>query len=230
MFRGWVVAILGLLTLFGGVLAYILSDVEEEDLGTYQRLLERSQKGPVEAAPSAAQDRIHVVKDLWLAEGADRLHTRLTSERSQLAITYDGGVPEAVELMEDVTAFMQEGLYYLLPDGRRAKQTEPGLYRIEGERGGALMAPQEGWTAMQEIRYLRAKQATYDYRTCQFAAEEVSIVRFECAGHLLVESLEGIVPAITGTARAVEFTLGGKELDFRAHHVKAKIFAEEHLL
>lgn len=229
MFRGWVAAILLFLLMCGGVLAYLLSHVEERDLGAYQRLVERSRQGPVQLTDSSRQGRERVVKDLWLANGPDSLQTRLSSERSQLLLSY-GEHPSAIEHMEEVTGFTQEGLFYRLSDGRRARQVKRGLYRIEGEPDKVLHPLGERWTAMQEVRYLRAKRATYDYQTGQFTAEEASIVRFEREGHQLVESLDGVEAIITGTAHRVEFTLGGKEVDFRAYHVRAKIFGQENFL
>jgi hypothetical protein len=224
-----VITILLFLVLCGGVLSHLLSNVEEEDLSAYQQLLERSRHGNVQLTSSSAQGRERVVKDLWLTDGADRLHTRLSSERSELLLSY-GERPTAVERMENVTGYMQEGLFYRLPDGRRARKVNGELYRIEGEPATLLYPVDERWTAMQEMRYLRAKQATYDYRTGKLLAEETSIIRFEREGHQLIETLDGVEAILSGTARTAEFTLGGKQLDFRAYHVKAKIFAQENLL
>lgn len=118
-------------------------------------------------------------------------HLRITSKESALFFFQEGKSIEAVEQLGDVVCFMQEKLFF--------------------ENGGP----------MQEVRYLQAKKACYNYNTQLFVAEDVFISKFHFKGHVLPKTVEEATPLMQGTAESVEFTLKGEKIDFHAHHFKA---------
>lgn len=231
MFRRQVVIALLLLGLIGGAATFGLVQINEADRAHYDHLLDQSVNGTASTPDIAStQTREGVVKEMWMSTAPARLHFRLVSENSELVISEEAGQQRAVEHMEGVTGYMQEELFYQLPDGRRAHQAHGGLYRISGEPSSHLHLPGDDWIAMQEIRYLQAEKASFDYTIHHFAAHEVTMVRFEAEGHTLPEGFEEIAPVMSGTAKTVEFTLNGDKLDFYAHRLQAKIFSQERLL
>jgi len=222
MFRRQVVIGLSLLLLIGGAATYSVMQVRDEDRERYDYLVDRSVNGAAPDEVVTSQLREGVVKEMWMSTEPSRLQIRLTSESSELLI------PDAIEQMEEVTGYMQEELFYLLPDGRRAHRAQGCLFRVSGE--SYMQLPGDDWVAMQEIRYLQAAKASFDYTAHRFLAHDVTMIRFEATGHDLPESFDQIDPVMSGTASWVEFTLDGDRLDFQAHQLRAKIFSEERLI
>lgn len=171
------------------------------------------------------QKRLKVSKDIWFANGEKRLNFRINSENSRLHFTNEGGGAEVTEHMENVLCYMQERLYFLLPNGKRAILKEEGGYLIEGsdpnEESSWINPKDAGLIPMQEIRFIRAKKALYDYNDNQFLANDVYIYHYTVPGHELVEELDDFAPLMSGRADAVEFSLMGHSPHFQARHFKA---------
>lgn len=231
MFRRQMILSLLLFALITGATATLIVRVNDRDHERYNRLVKQGERGVNEAIESqSTQVREGVVKEMWLADRPERLQFRLTSESSELVVGETGEQQRAIEYMKGVTGYMQEELYYLLPDGRRAHRVESGLYRLSDDLGHRLQLPGDDWIPMQEVRYIQAKEASFDYSTHRFIAHQVTMIRFESQGHDLAEQFEKIDPVMSGTARTIEFTLNGDQLDLEAYRLQARIFSKEKLL
>ncbi len=120
------------------------------------------------------------------------LYIRIESDDSQLFFFHQEGQIEIIEQLEKVVCFMQEELFY-----------------------------EEG-KPMQDIRYMEAKRACYNYNTQLFVGEEARLWKYRLEGHEPVFSVKDETPLMSGTADTVEFTIKGKKLDFQARRLKAK--------
>lgn len=127
----------------------------------------------------------------------DLRHVRISSKESALFFFQEGKSIESVEQLGGVCCFMQERLFF-----------------------------QEG-KPMQEVRYLEAKKACYNYNSQLFVAEDVFLSKYFLSGHTLPQTVGEVVPVMEGTAESVEFTIKGEKIDFRAHHFKATFDARE---
>lgn len=197
MYKRALLVAVALLVGAGALFIYLMVRPSEGDLAHYQEVLRKARPEEMTAALQAPgqQDRSLVFKDLWIVDGEDRLHFQLACESSVLEFDVVGGRSSIVEHMRGVTGIIQEKLF-------TTAQGQP----------------------MQELRYLVAEAASYDYHTNRFVAKEATLTRFRASGHEMVDSTDGLEPLITGTARAAEFTLADGGIDFKAHHLKAKIY------
>lgn len=237
MFTPRVSVFLAILSFFVIVLGLRLLDVREADYVEYQRLLESSEvesRQQNEAVNSARQQREKVHKEVRLTDEGNRLHFSLRSESSELVYTDDGQSTDMVENMKGVVCFFQEELYYTMPDGREVLQKPDGRFLVRDEDpekpSSWVDGDLEGMKPMQRLRYLEAERAVYYYKNNSFVAQEVKLQSLVSEGHTLVESLEGLDLMMKGVAQAVEFTFAGKELNFRAHHLKAMFYSPRGIL
>lgn len=204
----------------------------EEDFKEYRRLVVMSNPTASDRAEkaqyTASQERTGVQKDILYLKGNDRLQMRLISSNALLVLDHHLESTELIENMQDVKCYMQEELYYVLPDGREASWQPKGKLLVKN----ADPAKEDSWIAvntkglkpMQVIRYLEADTACYHYDSDLFKADNVSVSRYVVPGHDLVESIKGMKLVMAGKARAVEFSLAGKDLNFNAHQMKAKFY------
>lgn len=128
------------------------------------------------------------------------LYIRINSDDSQLFFFQQEGQVEVVEQFENVHCLMQERLFY------------------------------EGGKPMQEVRYMDAKRACYNYNTQVFIAQEAKLWKYRLAGHEPILNVNNQKPTLSGVAHTVEFSIKGKNLDFKAHRFRAKFDTREELL
>lgn len=197
MFKRALLVALALLGGAGALLTYLMVRPSEADLVQYNEVVRKARPEEMTDAPGR-QERQMVYKDLWIIDGDQRLHFQLTCDSSTLEFDFDGSRAKVVEHMRGVRGIIQEKLYH----------------NSAGE-------------PMQELRYLVAEEASYHYNSNLFVANETTLTRFRAEGHAMIDSpqaLEGLEPLLTGTARSAEFKLADGGIDFRAHHLKAKVY------
>ena len=224
----------GLFVLFMGARLLRVGELEHEK---YQKIVQSSESpfpGETGKEQSARQLRGRVHKEIRFATQNGRLNHSVQSRQSEFVFSVQDDHTEMVENMAQVRCFLQEELYYALADGREALLQSDGRALLrdgDPKDPSSWFFPNEmGCTPMQKLRFLEAEKATYYYKTNVFVAQEVKLQRFVAKGHDLVETVEGLEPNMKGVAQAVEFTLSGKDLNFRAHHLKAKFFSSGGIL
>lgn len=210
---------------------YALFSVNSSDEKAYRKLVESANPVNSDAKISpytARQQRRGVQKDVLFTQGNDRLQMRLTSSDSVLVLDHQDNGTEILEKMQEVKCFMQEELYYLLPDGREALKQPNGKLLI---RHSDIKDPSSwiepnypGIQPMQHVRYMEADNATYYYKSDRCVADKVKLSRFTAPGHDLLHSVEGFKPSMTGIARKAEFSMAGKDLNFTAYQMKATFY------
>jgi len=197
-----------------------LFNVSEKDRSRYFKLMEDSNPSLVDkskrASYTASQTRHKIRKDVYYSENNMPLHLLLTSQNAvlQLHQKQEGG-SLLIEQMKDVKCYMQEELFYLLPNGERIEVKEN--------------AP-KGAKPMQLVRYCQTDNASYCYQTKLLTSNDVFIARYMVPGHSLESvNFNAIKPVMQGTAAFVEFSMGGKDLNFKAEKLKAKFGKGESL-
>lgn len=213
---------------------YSLFYPTEKDAEEYRMLVQTANptnsREPV-APYTAKQHREGIQKAILFSQGNDRLQLRIYSREADMVLEHQEMSNELVEQMQGVVCYMQEELFYLLPDGSEAlmqsngrllaKHADPALSSSWYNKKGMGIVP------MQRIRYMEADTATYHYKNDKLVANEVKINRYSLPGHALIESVEGLKPVMQGIAKQVEFSLMGKDLNFKAHHLKATFSESE---
>ncbi len=206
------------------------------DRELYQHLVESSkaEKDEDVVDRTIRQQRGDVYKEIWLVRGKQRLRHSMHSKHSELVIVNTDDGKQMIENLGGVICFMQEELFYVLPNEEEAVLQPDGRLLLRDadskESTSWVTGDRDGFVPMQVIRYLEADNGTYHYKTNAFVAREVKIRRFITAGHELVESIEGLDPLMVGVARAVEFSLGREDINFKAHHLKATFFTTRGLM
>lgn len=197
-----------------------LFNVSEKDRFRYFKLMEESNPSACDkskkASYTASQKRQKIRKDVYYTANGNLMHLLLTSNDAVLLFNQKQEGPSyLVEEMKDVKCYMQEELFYVDARGDRVE--------IKGN------IP-KGIKPMQLVRYCKTDNASYCYQTKLLTSSDVFIARYLAPGHT-IESVhfENLAPVMQGTAEAVEFSLGGKELAFKAEKLKAKFTKGESL-
>lgn len=209
-----------------------LGRVTEDVTQEYNQLLAQveSSHSPTQDTPyTAKQERHSIQKDLFFHRGAQRLHIVLTAVDAQLVLDHQDAHTYIVEHMQKVKCLMQEELYYILPDGKEYTPQPNGqlLLREADEKDQAswLSADTPGLKPMTTIRCIDADEAEYHYKDDRFVAYAVNITRYTIPGHQSMMNNQAKL-LMKGKADKVEFSMKAKEkdLDFKAHHLKATFF------
>ncbi len=176
------------------------------------------------------QQREGVEKNIWFSEENDRLHLRLISESSELLFSSYGRQQELLEHLDGVQITMQEALYWLTPDGKKASRQPDGRILVEGADPNLPSSwykeDDPALVPMQRIRYLEADRGVQNYTDNLFTAEQVTLSRYLTTGHTLTDDLQAGQVLMKGLARSIDFSLGGGSIQFRAHQFKATFFDE----
>lgn len=198
--------------------------VEEGDRKEYVALRERTDPSYAETkAPYIAkQQHRRAHKELWYTDRNQRLQLRLYSADTELILDHHDKQTDIIEKMQDVICYMQEELYYELPDGQQVTQLPSGVFILKNDPSH-IIEKNDQLKPMQLIRYLDAAEATYFYHADRFIAEQVNIGRFAVPGHILPHSLDTYKARMSGTAESVELSFKGNNLNFKARHFKAAI-------
>lgn len=214
------------------LLYYLLGHHSEIDKIAYDKLVngENLENKVIETQVSK-QHRTGLQKNVFFNNDGQRLEFRLKSSHSEIALEKMDRHIEIVEHLQDVTCWLQESVYFVLPDSRQAFLKEDGRLLISGEN------PQEAasWVSKndpylvkeQRVLLLKAENATYHHKGEKFVANRVRVLRYVAPNHDLDEVFLNSPLIADGVASHVEFSLAGKGLDFKADHFKAR-FSTKH--
>ena len=158
----------------------------------------------------ARQDRQNVHKDLLVSSKGERLQFHISSDQSELLLNYHEGKAEVVEHMHGVHSWMQEKVFYLLPDGREVAKKPSDTDVIN---------PQ------QIVRCFEADTADYHYKRDTLTAQQVKMARYILSGHHHHSQQDLTNPLMEGTAESVDFSPTGKNRKMKAHKLKARLYS-----
>lgn len=229
MFSTVAAAVCILVALVIGVV-FAVFQVDRGDAEHYRALIASSDPQGAGEVPddfTAKQQRKGVVKSVVYNADGSRLQLRMRAEQSVLVLESEGDGLEIVEKMQGVSCDVQEELYFALEDGRQAVMQKNGRLLVrEGDRtdpSAWLDFGAQPTRPMQTVRHFDADSATYFYNHDFIEAEQVNLARFDAEGHALGESLHPVQQSLKGIADSVEMRVGGRDLEFRAHRLKAQI-------
>lgn len=220
------------LLLLCGILAGFFSTfrhVNSEHIAEYQELLKSAdpERAQEQTPYTATQQHRQTHKDIWYTHKGQRLQVRLRSADTELVLDHRDDNTQIVEHMHNVICFMQEDIYYILPDGREVQYQPTGQLMLRdrnvNDPEAIVKADHSSLVPMQVVRHMVADAATYYYQTDHFSAEQVHISRYIAPGHTLMETTQGLKPVMTGIARSVDFSLVGNDLKFTAYQLKATL-------
>jgi hypothetical protein len=165
----------------------------ETDAFFYQELLKSSAPEQNGSQVSRSQQKREGVTKQIWHQGENPLYIRIHSQESELLFFRQDNKIEAIEQLGNVVCIMQEELLYL--NGR----------------------------PMQNIRYLEAEKASYNFHTRLFLAQGVKFWKYQLEGHNPPETIENAQLLMQASADSVEFSMISKDLDFKAHRMRAMI-------
>jgi hypothetical protein len=209
-----------------------LSSYGERDIQVYRKLVsggDPNNPDPVSNPYTATQQRVNLQKDVLLTDQGKRLQYRLLGAKAELVLDHREGQTEVVEHMRGVKCFMQEELYYALPDGRAAILHPNGQLLLKdrdpNDPAAWISADLTKVKPMQVMRYLEADKATYYYKNDVLVAETVAVSRYVLPGHrFFIRRFKDCQPMMAGVAQWVECTLVGKNFNFKAQQLKATFY------
>lgn len=204
-----------------------LGRIDDVDRLAYQTLSESMDGSDAESSYTSRQQRQGLQKDLLYSDKGQRLQMRLKSDLAELSLDHHDGKVDIVENMHGVTCYIQEELFYSLPDGREAFKQVDGRLLIKHSKpddsSAWISADASGVKPMQIIRFLEADTAFYYYRNDKFVAENVKVTRYITSGHTIEEAVKEQELIMSGLAAWVEFNV--KEANFKAYQLKAKFYS-----
>ena len=142
---------------------------------------------------SAEEWRQGVSKELWLTSSdGTRLSGLIESTASRLTLTPDGKRMSAVEEFKDVTLLLQEKL----------------IVGTGGEKS-------------QQVRFLKAAEGKYDFRSGIFTANNAEIALCTMPGHELVRTKTPKNSRIHGVAETVSVAMNERPPKIQAYNIEA---------
>lgn len=209
-----------LIGLYYNFLAYTPDDFPE-----YEKLTREANPRPIDLTQSSfttTQEHHQMHKEIRYFRERHPLLARIHSVDAQLVLEHKDHNIEVSERMNDITAFMQEELFYLQPDGREIAQLSDASWIDRNSKKPLEITP-DLTKPMQLVRYIKAHNGTYFYQQDSFLGENVEIMQFVAPGHALIDSVAELQPIMKGRAKTVEFTLIDNDLCFHADGVTLEI-------
>lgn len=218
---------LSLIALCWALFYLTMGHYSQADKLAYDEMISgEAKEAKVPETQTSRQLRTGMQKSVYFNDGDQHLELRIASAASELAFEKNGRHVEIVEHLHDVTGWLQERLYYVLPDGREATLQGNGRLLIKGSNPKDLSSwasvNDPGVVLQQSLLILKAKNAVYHYKDEQFAAENVEMWRYLAPGHHINTDLKEAKLMAHGVATGIELSLAGKGLDFLAHNFNAK--------
>lgn len=153
----------------------------------------------------AKQTRYQVSKQILYKKDAHRLQSRLFSETSDLMFDLQGNGSEFIERLHDLSCTMQERVLEISKNSEGKPFSDP------------IVEPQ------LFVRYLKADDALYFYKTGQLEAQEVEIAHYLVPGLLWPISLTPFEPLLQGRAQKLQLSMS-KEIHLKAEGFQANLY------
>ena|SRR3990167_2358229 len=178
-----------LLVTIGALVLVLKGASEDETLKQISKVPKKAQKS------SAQQTRTGIIKDMWISNGAERLHHRISCPSSVLLIHPKGNAFECIEEMSDMKCYLQEKIEW---------DSEIGM-------------------PFQQIRYIESPTGTYNYASQLFSAERVYLAIFSMPGNVLQLNPDLNKAFLKGIAEKVALTFLSDGPQFHSEKFKAYI-------
>lgn len=150
----------------------------------------------------AKQVRKEVKKTIFLSEVNNvRREMELRGDVAELEIFQKKSDARLLESFTNATGFIQEELFYTLPDGSEVVRAADGKLLVRNDP--ARVFREADLTPKQRVRYFEADVAIYDYHTETLIAYNVRFKTYLLNGHELVKNLANVQPETKGTARSM---------------------------
>ena len=206
---------------------FTLGHYSESDKIAYERLVSGENEEAILTEPQVSkQRRTGLQKNIFFNDNHQRLEFKMKSANSELALEKVGRHIEVVEHLQDVVCWLQESVYFVLPDGRQAHPQKDGRFLIKGELpdnpASWISEKNPGIVKEQMVLMLTAENATYHYKGGAFVAKNVKVLRYINQNRSLEEMTSDSRVITDGVASKVEFSLAGNGMDFTADNFKAK--------
>lgn len=228
-FPGTVLVALGLFCACVVYLYFSLGRYDSQDQAAYHKMMQSQDDSDENTAYTSRQQRKGLQKEIFFMDNGERLQLRLQSVLAELALDHHDGQTDVVEQMKDVTGDIQEAFFYVLSDGRQAMKQSDGRLLIKHadpkDEASWVSVDAAGVKPMQIVRHIEADTAFYYYKNDKFVADAVRVSRYVAPGHTIEEASQKLQPIMSGTASWVEFTLDGKDLNFKTCRMKAKFYS-----
>jgi hypothetical protein len=245
VFKSKIIIISIFLVVIGAFMAWQLILLNPTDVQNYHSALAKIDAATLDQQTrlyKAKQERRGVSKYVSYVKDANRLYIKLESASSDIVLDHHDDITEIIEKLSDLHCVMQEELYYVLDDGRELIKKPNGQFLFRNANPSdtaSWIADIDGYhlTPFQIIRTVEAKTASYYYKTDRVVANDVILSRFIFPGHQMNNILKssngpnsqfvaaGGITLVTGDAESVEFSLGGDDVTFTAHRLKAKFYS-----
>lgn len=216
-----------------GFVVYRFWIVTAKDHESYQALLlstDPGQKMRQSALQVATQVRKGIEKNAWYSKEFERLQFYLTARESELTLLDKEGRSEIVEHLVDVQSAMQEEILYLTKDDRRGRRQHNGKIMVPGRKGAVSSQcfdeRSDELKIAQVFRTIETPTATYDFQKNIFCTESVLLRRFREGGTELPRDTSCYHPLMQIDADTMEFSFLQQNPDFKAKHLKMKVFAQ----
>lgn len=213
-----------------GIFVYMLfpNATDKSDYNALVRAAETRRSEEPLSPYIARQYRTSVRKDILFTEKEGRIQLKLLSTDTELVFDQNEEKLQIIENMHDVHCYMQEELFYLLPNGREVKKTKEGTFVLK-DKNESVETEESLLKPMQIIRVLDAAFASYTYSTDLFVAQNATVARYLLQGHTFTDDISQGKLMMNGIAQTIEFSLGGESLNFKAYQLKAKFYPLEKL-
>lgn len=223
----WVGGVFLILAAFIAWEFYQVLHPSQETLQEYQKLTSTNGVKIQNALADPTQNREGILRDLFIWQGPQRLHTRIKSQKSTLR--YQSSLQEEdkkmlIESFEGVTGWMQEALIYVTEEGERIFQQADGQWAMK--KKGMLESIEDfsSLKAMQIIRFFEAQTGFYDYHEGTFTAQQVTLNRYLIPGHEIPEDLgPSKTLLMKGFAKQIRLQFN-QQPNFQAESLKATFF------
>lgn len=200
MFRKQLISMIALWFILVFACLWILRMTSSEAEKEYQNLMSLSDQAEEEEAKeegrSTHQSRYQVGKQILYKKGSERMESRLASIQSELMFDPHGGKGDLIEKFKGFECTMQEK-------------------KICGLKNQA--------DSQQYIRFFKARQAVFSYKSGLLEAEKVEISHYLVPGHQWPEEFLSLPPHMKGDARKVQLSVF-KEPSLKAEDFQASLF------
>ncbi|MDF2577138.1 MAG: hypothetical protein K0S74_622 [Chlamydiales bacterium] len=173
------------------------------------------------------QNRVNVTKDIWRILNQQRLHGFLSSAESQIVTTAE--TEQVLEQLKDVTIWLQQELYYRLPNDKEGLLQSNGKILMKNgnpEDPNAWFKLDKRFKPMQKVDLIQAEAAIYHISSNRLVAYNVKLYRYLLPTHTLPTNNQHLEPIMVGTTAKLELSLLDSEgWSFKANQLKTTFYS-----